>query len=80
MKTLSLHDFYIDSANLARARGWRYGQAMVNNLAMVRPDLFGLIQETDSDPFYCSSSTDSAFEKFIQFLETNWYSTINGRR
>jgi len=75
---LSLHRFYFDAITFARPNRYRYGQVMFNYLELVRPDLAEQVRATDMDPFYCESPKDPQFDRFIQFIETNWYSTPNG--
>jgi hypothetical protein len=73
METISLHKFYFDALVLNRKNpSWRYGQAMLNHLANVRPDLFEQVCGTNNDPFYCSSPMDECFDNFIKFIEENW--------
>jgi hypothetical protein len=70
----SLHKFYFDSIIRARRNQERYGQAMFNHLCEVRPGLSEMVRGTNMDPFYCSSPMDAQFDRFVAFIEQNWYS------
>lgn len=72
MEKLSLHRFYFDAITKARLNRWRYGQAMFNHLATVRPDLSEQVRGTDRDPFFVEDLTNPAWDKFVTFIETNW--------
>lgn len=70
---ISLHKFYFDGITRAREKRERYCQAMFNHLSIVRPDLSEQVRGTDKDPFYCASPTEERWDRFVQFIETNWY-------
>lgn len=70
---ISLHKFYFDGITRARKTGERYCQAMFNHLHEVRPDLSVRIEATDKDPFYAPSPKDPRWDRFVAFIETNWY-------
>lgn len=70
---ISLHQFYFDAIVLARANKWRYGQAMFNHLAAVRPDLANAIRGTDKDPFYVVYLAQPNWDRFVEYIEQNWY-------
>jgi hypothetical protein len=70
---LNLHKFYFDGITRARKTGERYCQAMFNHLHDVRPDLAEQVRGTDKDPFYCPSPDDPRWDRFVNFIETNWY-------
>lgn len=72
MEKLSLHEFYFDSITRCRKTGERYGQGMFNHLCEVKPDLAEKVRGTNMDPFYCSSSMEAKFDRFITFIEANW--------
>lgn len=74
----SLHKFYFDAITSMREQNSkggkiRYGQGMFNHLYSVRPELADAVRATDADPFYASSPTDPRFDKFVDFIEKNWY-------
>jgi len=73
MNIVSLHKFYFDGIIRAREKCERYCQAMFNHLVEVRPDLSEQVRGTDMDPFYCHSPTDPRWDRFVRFIETNWY-------
>lgn len=68
----SLHQFYFDAITLARKHQWRYGQAMFNHLESVRPDLAQHIRGTDTDPFYVERLSDPRWDRFVEFIESEW--------
>ncbi len=78
---IPLHKFYNDGMVRARDTKERYGQAMFNHLHEVQPELAEKVRGTEMDPFYCSSGSvkdlirpnDSRWDRFVQFIETNWY-------
>jgi hypothetical protein len=70
---VSLHKFYFDGILRARKTGERYCQAMFNHLCEVRPDLSEQVQGSIMDPFYAVSPQDPRWDKFVAFIETNWY-------
>jgi hypothetical protein len=72
----SLHKFYFDSIMLARKHGWRYGQAMFNHLLEVRPDLAETVRGTDKDPFYVQELKDPKWDRFVEYIELNWYKEL----
>lgn len=72
MEKLSLHEFYFDSITRCCKTGERYGQGMFNHLCEVKPDLAEKVRGTNMDPFYCSSSMEAKFDRFITFIEANW--------
>ncbi len=79
MVKLSLHNFYFDSmARAHRLLHERYGQAMFNHLQSVRPDLAERVRGTDKDPFSCKSPTDPRFDRFIDFIESEWFNGQEG--
>lgn len=55
----------------------RYGQAMFNHLSIVRPDLAGKIRGTECDPFFIPDTTHPNWQRFVQFIESNWYSEVS---
>ena len=73
MEKISLHKFYFDSWTLARNNRWRYGQAMFNNLVIVRPDLAEKVRGTDADPFYVERLNDPRWDRFVEIVEAEWY-------
>lgn len=70
---VTLHRFYFDAITRARTNGERYGQAMFNHLYQVRPDLSEQIRGSNKDPFYISGLSDPIWDRFVEFIETNWY-------
>ena len=70
---LSLHKFYSGGITRARQTRERYCQAMFNHLSDLRPDLSEQVRGTDMDPFYCASPTNPRWDRFVEFIETNWY-------
>lgn len=70
---ISLHKFYFDAIVRARTNRERYGQAMFNHLCTVRPDLSELVRGTEHDPFHVSSLSDPRWDKFVEFIEANWF-------
>lgn len=71
---MSLHQFYFDAIIYNRENPClRYGQAMFNHLAVVRPDLAEMVRGTNCDPFHCVSPTQGAFNRFTNFIEKCWY-------
>lgn len=71
---LTLHKFYFDAVVYARQTGHqRYGQAMFNHLCEVRPDLSEQVRGTDKDPFYVESLSDPRWDRFVDFIEAEWY-------
>lgn len=54
--------------------GYRYGQALFNELVDVRPDLSERIRGGEDDPFYKKGSNefDEEMVPTIAFLEANW--------
>lgn len=69
----SLHKFYFDAISRARSKRERYGQAMFNHLVIVRPDLSERVRGTDMDPFYVEQLSHPDWDRFVKFIETNWY-------
>ena len=74
MAKLSLHQFYFDALTRARKTSERYGQAMFNHLAEVRPEMAEMVRGTKNDPFYVLSPTDARWDAFVEFIESNWRS------
>jgi len=72
---MNLHQFYVDSIIRCRNTKERYGQALFNQLVEVRPDLSEQIRGTDADPFYLKGPSDNyaKWDRFIRFVEKNWY-------
>ena len=71
--TISLHKFYFDAIlRAAKTKHERYGQAMFNHLAEVRPELANRVKEAGVDPFYCDSPNHPKVDAFTQFIESNW--------
>ncbi len=70
---ISMHRFYFDAITRARNTGERYGQAMFNHLLTVRPDLAAIVRGTDKDPFYVSALSHPNWDRFVAFIEKNWY-------
>ena len=70
---ISLHKFYHDAIVRVGKTRERYCQAMFNHLYEVRPDLARQVTETDMDPFYCPSPQDPKWDRFVAFIEANWY-------
>lgn len=71
---MSLHKFYFDGITRARVTGERYCQAMFNHLAEVRPEMAELVRGSETDPFHCQGPTDPRWDRFVEFIEKNWYS------
>lgn len=71
--TEPLHKFYFDGIVRARKNNERYCQAMFNHLVEVRPDLAEQVRGSDMDPFYCQTPQDPRWDRFVNFIETNWY-------
>lgn len=69
--SISLYKFYSDIRIRAAQHNERFGQAAFNHLALVRPDLSEKVRGTDMDPYY--SENGGRWNKFVQFIETNWY-------
>jgi hypothetical protein len=70
-----LHQFYFESIRRCQLTKERYGQALFNQLELVRPDLSAQVRGTTKDVFYMNGPADN-FEKwdsFVHFIETNWY-------
>lgn len=76
MPTVSLHKFYFDGITRAREKRERYCQAMFNHLSIVRPDLSEQVRGTEMDPFHCTTPQDPRWDKFVAFIETNWYNPL----
>jgi hypothetical protein len=70
---VSLHKFYFDSIVYCRQTGQRYGQGMFNHLLEVRPELAEAVRGTNRDPFHCVSPTDPRFDRFVEYIESEWY-------
>lgn len=70
---ISLHRYYFDSIIKASRHQWRYGQAMFNHLLEVRPDLAEAVRGTDKDPFYVKELADPRWDRFVEFIESEWY-------
>ncbi len=70
---LSLHKFYFDAISSARGSGQRYGQLVFNHLCEVRPDLSEQVRGTDMDPFYVDRLNHPNWDRFVAFIESNWY-------
>lgn len=70
---LSLHKFYFDAIVRARNTGERYGQAMFNHLYEVRPDLAEQVRSQPTDPFYVEKLNHPAWDRFVYFIEKNWF-------
>lgn len=70
---VSLHKFYFDSITLARTHRWRYGQAMFNHLLDIRRDLAEQVRATDKDPFYVERLDHPNWDRFVAFIEENWF-------
>lgn len=73
MSNPSLFKFYNEVQWKARKLGLRYGQAMFNHLNEIRPDLADAIRATDRDPYNTDEPSDPVWDKFISFLEANWF-------
>lgn len=71
---MNLHKFYFDGITRAREKRERYCQAMFNHLAEVRPDLSEMVRGTIKDPFYLETPNHPTWDRFVHFIETNWYS------
>lgn len=71
----TLHKLYFDSIIRARTTNERYGQALFNTLFEQAPHLAEQVRGTDMDPFYMEGPADnySKWDRFITFVETNWY-------
>lgn len=72
---MTLEEFYIAASDRKQRTGERYGQALFNLLAEVRPDLADLIRSTDKDPYFCEDVVyggDQRMEDFIRFLADAW--------
>lgn len=64
-------DFCTAGAHFTREAekwGWRHGQALFNLLDRVRPDLAGLLRDSDFDPFY----QNDRLPDFYDFLSRHW--------
>ncbi|AEC53172.1 hypothetical protein SCRM01_226 [Synechococcus phage S-CRM01] len=62
---------YLDSANryyVQNSKDLRYGQAMMNFLCLVCPELDAKITGTDVDPFY----DDNRVPVFLEYLGNHW--------
>jgi hypothetical protein len=70
---LSLHKFYFDAIQRARLKKERYGQAMFNHLAEVRPDLSEQVRASNKDPFHVAQLSDPRWDRFVEFIESNWF-------
>jgi hypothetical protein len=70
---VSLHDFYkrVISYHIKNPH-IRYGQAAYNHLKAMRPELADKINGTNCDPFPCGGSGNPQFERFVEFIESNW--------
>jgi hypothetical protein len=71
--TISLHHYYFDAITRANSTGERYGQAMFNHLVEVRPDLSEQVRATSMDPFHVRTLSDPRWDRFVAFIESNWY-------
>ena len=73
---ISLHELYRRVSDTYRELRCRYGQAFLVELRLVRPDLHEGLAQTDMDPFYMygPSTHTKGWDKFIHFIESNWYS------
>lgn len=72
-KLYALQGFFFTAKTRKHTHGERYGQALFNHLAAVRPDLSEKIRGvSDKDPFYCEGNKDSRIDAFVKFIEENW--------
>lgn len=71
MSESELSRFFCDARERARTRRERFGQAVFNHLAEVRPDLSEAIRGTDKDPFHAGRE-HPAWAKLATFLDENW--------
>ena len=70
---VSLHNFYKSAIDYHDSYpDLRYGQAMYNRLKVVRSELADKINGTNCDPFQCKRTDDPQFERFVEFIESNW--------
>lgn len=46
---------------------------MFNHLLEVRPDLAEAVRGTDKDPFYVKELADPRWDRFVEFIESEWY-------
>ena len=70
---VSLHNFYKSAIDYHDSYpDQRYGQAMYNRLKVVRSELAYKINGTNCDPFQCKRTDDPQFERFVEFIESNW--------
>lgn len=74
--TVSLHRFYFDAIIRSQKTRERYGQAMFNHLLSVRPELAEKVRGTEKDPFYVSQLADPRWDKFVSFIEAEWYKGV----
>lgn len=76
MGTLPLIDFWVmvnSKAGHPAFRTMRFGQIAFNTLSRMRPDLAGMVQNTDRDPYHVENHLhDPRFLKFCDFLIDNW--------
>ena len=68
----NLHMFYQNVGKRCYERHELYGQALFNQLAVVRPDIAKKICGTNMDPFY-AEDTDFSYSVFTKYLESVWY-------
>ena len=46
---------------------------MFNHLSKIRPDLAERVRGTDKDPSYVDWLNDPRWDRFVQFIESEWY-------
>jgi hypothetical protein len=72
-KHISLHQFYFDAMIRGSYNRERLGQAHMNHLYEVRPDLAVQVFASECDPITVTKLKDPRWKAFIHFIETNWY-------